>query len=395
MFSHAKLTTLAKPFAGLAILLGCAWPLGSVWAQAAGGQDQPPQAVSVLVVKPQDVTLTTTLPGRVSASAEAEVRPQVNGIIIGQTFQEGAEVTAGQILYNIDASSYQATVNQAEASVAQAEAQFDAAQKDADRIKALSARDVASQQSLDQANAAQNVAAAAVQIARAQLDADRIELDRTAIRARLTGEIGLSMTSVGALVTAGQTAPLATIRSIDPVYVDVTQSAADLLRWRRGKALSDLGDTSRQVSLILADGSAYDELGELTAAEPHVDEQTGVVLLRMEFANPQKILLPGMYVQIEMPINTVRNAFLVPQQAVSRDRRGLPTALVVNPKGEVELRELTVIQDAGSNWVVSDGLADGDQVIVAGLQKVRPGSQVTPEVITGVDGATQAPEASQ
>ncbi|MBI1173441.1 efflux RND transporter periplasmic adaptor subunit [bacterium] len=381
------MTSLAGCLAGVLALGAVVSGPVAVRAQAQG---QPPPAVSVVVVKPQDVTLTTTLPGRVSASAEAEVRPQVNGIITGQAFHEGGEVTAGQILYSIDPTSYQATVNQAEASVAQAKAQYEAAQKDAERIEALSARNVASQQSLDQADAARNVGAAAVQVAQAQLAASKIDLDRTAIRARLTGQIGLSMVSVGALVTAGQTTPLAIIRSIDPVYVDVTQSAADLLRWRRGKALSDLGDTSRKVSLLLADGSLYDQVGELTAAEPHVDEQTGVVLLRMQFANPQKILLPGMYVQVEMPIDTVHGAFLVPQQAVSRDRRGRPTAMVVNGEGVVEMRELTVIQDAGSNWVVSDGLKDGDQVIVAGLQKARPGGKVAPEVVAA-DAGQKAP----
>jgi len=341
--------------------------------------ERPPQPVTVVTVQPETVTLTSTLPGRVAAPEEAEVRPQVEGIITDRLFEEGGEVAAGDPLYTIDPASYEAAVARAEAQVAQARAEFGAAEKEAERARALVARNVASEQNLDEAVSARDAAAAAVQVAEAQLRSARIELDRTTIRARVSGEIGLSRTSRGALVSTSQTEPLAVIRKIDPVYVDVTQSAAELVRWRRGQAQEALGAASREVALTLADGSTYAETGSLTAAEPHVDEQTGVVVLRLQFANPEELLLPGMYVQVEMPTGTAEGVFLTPQEGVSRDRRGRPTALVVNADDVVEERRLTVLRDRGADWIVSEGLAAGDRVIVAGLQKVSPGQTVAPE----------------
>lgn len=342
-------------------------------------QNRPPAAVTVVTVEPQEITLTTTLPGRVVASAKAEVRPQVAGIVTKRHFDEGGRVEAGDVLYSIDPASYQAAVAQADASVALAKSQFDAAEKEARRLNELFSRNVASDQALDAATATRDSAAANLQAAEAQLQAALIELDRTEIRARLTGEIGLSLASQGALVTASQAQPMAVIRNIDPVYVDVTQSAAELLDWRRGNTDQRLGDTPREVSLILADGSRFDQTGTLTAAEPDVDEQTGVVVLRMEFANPAKLLLPGMYVQVRMPTGTVPDGILVPQEGVSRNRKGQPTALVVGPDNVVELRQLTILQDQGNDWIISDGLSKGDRVIVAGLQKAAPGATVAPE----------------
>ncbi|SFQ08794.1 efflux RND transporter periplasmic adaptor subunit [Tranquillimonas alkanivorans] len=356
-----------------ALVLSCL--AAATWAQA----ERPPAAVTVVTMQPETVTLTTTLPGRVLASAEAEVRPQVAGVIIERLFTEGGRVEAGDELYRIDPASYEAALAQAEASVAQAQAQLDAAEREAARVQTLLDRNVASQQVVDDATAARDAAQAALQVAEAGLRSAQIELDRTIIRARLSGEIGLSRTSRGALVTASQAEPLAVIRNIDPVYVDVTQSAADLLAWRRGHVDQAMQKADRTVTLTLPDGEAYDQTGTLTAAEPHVDEQTGVVMLRMEFDNPEKLLLPGMYVQVEMPTGTAEGVFLAPQEGVSRDRRGRPTALVVNAENVVEERQLTVLQDRGAHWVVSDGLQAGDRLIVAGLQKTAPGATVTPE----------------
>ncbi|WP_102109286.1 efflux RND transporter periplasmic adaptor subunit [Oceaniglobus roseus] len=347
--------------------------------QGQGGGERPPQAVTVVTLKAQDVTLTSTLPGRVKASAMAEVRPQVNGIITERLFTEGGKVSEGDPLYQIDPASYDAAVAQAEAAVAQAQAQLNAAIKSANRVDELSQRNVASQQAKDDADAARASAQANLQAAQAQLAAAQIDRDRTTIRARLTGEIGVSQTSQGALVTASQATPLAVIRAIDPVYVDVTQSAADLLEWRRAQKAGNFSAGAEDVKLTLADGSTFDQTGSLKAAEPSVDEQTGVVLLRMEFANPDKLLLPGMYVQVEVPTRSVEGAFLVPQEAVSRDQRGEPTVMVVNAENKVEKRQLTVLQDQGHDWIVTDGVADGDRVIVAGLQKVGPGATVAPE----------------
>ncbi len=372
------------------LTLSCLACAGLLAAPAtAQQQGRPPAAVTVVTVAPQMITLTSTLPGRVAASSEAEVRPQVNGIITERLFQEGAHVEAGDPLFKIDPASYEAVVQQARASVTQAETQLRTAQREADRINELHQRKVASDQALDDANAARDSAAAAVEVARAGLNSAEIELSHTTIRARLSGEIGLSQTSPGALVTASQAQPLAVIRDIDPVHVDVTQSAADLLRWRRGETEAQLGGADRTVRLTLADGSEYAETGKLTAAEPMVDPQTGVVTLRMEFANPDRLLLPGMYVQVDMPVEAAEGVFLVPQQGVQRDRRGRPIAWVVNADNVIEERPLSILQDQNDHWVVDDGLVDGDRVVIAGFQKAAPGATVTPQERTApTDAAT-------
>nr|WP_245736378.1 efflux RND transporter periplasmic adaptor subunit [Roseovarius lutimaris] len=342
-------------------------------------QSQGPTSVTVVTVQPQSVTLTSTLPGRVAASAEAEVRPQVNGIITERMFEEGADVDVNAPLYQIDTVTYEASVRQARATVAQAEAQLRAAEREAVRLQELQARNVASEQALDEATATRDSAAAGLELAQAQLNSAEIELSRTTIRARLSGRIGLSQTSQGALVTASQAEPLAVIRRIDPVYVDVTQSAADLLRWRRGETERALAGADGTVRLKLADGSIYGETGQLKAAEPNVDPLTGVVTLRMQFSNPDMLLLPGMYVQVDLPVEVAENVFLVPQEGVIRDRRGRPLAWVVNGDGVVEQREITILQDRGSDWVVDSGLEAGEQVIVAGFQKTAPGATVAPQ----------------
>ncbi|SDH72301.1 efflux RND transporter periplasmic adaptor subunit [Roseospirillum parvum] len=349
-------------------------------AQAPGGGGPPP-AVTVVTVQQRDITLTADLPGRVVASGVAEVRPQVNGIITERLFQEGSDVALGQPLYRIDPDTYAAQVASAEAQIAQAQATLKAADREADRAAKLVRERVASQRTLDEAVAARDEAAAAVKVAQAALRSARIELDRTTIKAPLAGVIGRSLTTQGALVTSGQATPLAVIRTIDPVLVDVTQSAAEVLSWRRAKAgqsPSQVPAGSDAVRLTLADGKAYEHTGSLRAAEPNVNEQTGVVTLRLEFPNPDRLLLPGMYVRVVMPQGVVKDAVLAPQEGVSHDRRGRPTALVVGPDNTVEPRELTVVQAQGNDWVVSAGLKDGDRLIVKGLQKARPGAQVTP-----------------
>ncbi len=340
---------------------------------------QGPVPVTVVTVEPQDVTLTSLLPGRVAASAEAEVRPQVNGIITERLFDEGADVAEGDPLYQIDQSTYEATVRQARASVAQAEAVLRAAEREARRLVELQSRNVASEQALDEAVSARDSAEAGLELARAQLNSAEIELSRTTIRARLSGRIGLSQTSQGALVTASQAQPLAVIRNINPVYVDVTQSAADLLRWRRGETEDALRGADATVRLILADGSDYSETGHLRAAEPNVDAQTGVVTLRMEFDNPDLLLLPGMYVQVLMPVEVAKGVYLVPQESVVRDRRGRPNVWVVNAENVIEERAIGIIQDRDADWVVNEGLEPGDRLVVSGFQKTAPGATVAPE----------------
>lgn len=366
---------------------------GPAGAQAPAQGDAPPTPVTVVTVHTADVTLTSTLPGRVVASGVAEVRPQVDGIITERLFSEGADVSLGDALYRIDSATYEASVAAADAAVAQAQANLDVAQKEEARLQTLLGRRVVSQQDVDDAVGARDGAAAALKVAEAQLLTAHISLDRTTVRAQLTGKVGRSLTTQGALVTAGQADPLAIIRALDPVYVDVTQSAADLIRWRRGDALLRLGDADKTVALELADGSTYEETGELTVAEPYVNELTGVVLLRLEFDNADGLLLPGMYVQVEMPQGLLRNVIIAPQEGVSRDNRGRPIALVVNADNVVEQRELTIVRDRGNDWIVSEGLADGDRVIVEGVQKTGPGATVAPEERAEADpaGGTQAP----
>lgn len=358
-------------------------------------QDAPPaMPVTVVTLEAKDVTLSSPLPGRVAASALAEVRPQVGGIIQERLFEEGSSVTKGDPLYKIDAASYKAAKAAAEANLAQAKAALKSAEIDYDRQEALKSRNVTSQQNLDSAIAARDTALAAVKVAEANLLAANIDLERTTIVAPLDGVTGLSDVSQGALVTAGQPTALTTIRALDPIFVDVTQSAADMLRWRRAGSGEKFAETIGQtVSLSLADGSSYDYMGELAAAEPYVNETTGTIVLRLSFPNPDQFLLPGMYVQVEMPQGIVPNAVLVPQEAVSRDRRGRPMALVVNAENVVEQRVLDVVSDQGAMWVVKDGVAAGDKVIVAGFQKTGAGATVIPQE-AGADTASNAAPAN-
>ncbi len=371
---------LNRPFgARLLMLAALLNGFGQTAFAQQGQQERPPTAVTVVTLQPQTATLTTTLPGRVAASAMAEVRPQVAGIITERLFKEGGPVKEGDALYQIDPASYDAALAQADAAVAQAQAQLNAAIKSGARVDELQSRNVASESAKDEADATRASAEANLQVAQAQRAAAQIDKDRTTIRARLSGETGLSLTSPGSLVTASQAAPLTTIRNIDPVYVDVTQSAADLLDWRRGQALEQRDSFDPTVTLTLADGSTFDQTGSLTAAEPNVNEQTGVVLLRMQFANPDKLLLPGMYVQVELPMRQLDNVFLVPQEAVSRDQRGQATVLVVGADNVVQAKILNILTDQGSDWVVDNGLSAGDRVIIAGLQKTAVGATVAPE----------------
>jgi len=360
--------------------------------------ERPPPEVTVVTLKSQDVTLTTLLPGRVVASGIAEVRPQVAGIITERLFDEGAEVALNDPLYRIDPASYEAGAAAAAAEVAQAAARLRAAERDFVRVKELFDRKVVAEQNYEAALAERDAAEAELAVARAGQLAAAINLDRAVIRAPLSGTVGRSLTTQGALVTAGQAEPLAVIRKLDPIFVDVTQSAAEMLAWRRGRSIAQMSLAEQTVSLMLADGETYPQTGLLTAAAPHVDEQTGVITLRMQFDNPDRLLLPGMYVQVEMPQGVAKNAFLVPQEAVGRHRRGRPVAMVVNDQNVVEERSLSVLRSRGAHWIVNAGLAEGDRVIVAGLQKAPPGTTVTAEERapdttsaapdgTGIDGA--------
>ncbi|PVB60100.1 efflux RND transporter periplasmic adaptor subunit [Labrenzia sp. 011] len=377
------------------VLLACILAFAGLSSSAVLAQQKtpPPPAVTVVTLEAQDVTLRADMPGRVVAYGVAEVRPQVSGIIVERLFEEGARVKKGDPLYRIDKAVYAATVQQAKAVVAQAEAALTAADKDLKRAKQLLEREVASQQVVDDATAERDAAQAGLLLAKAQLLSAEINLDYTTISAPLSGIVGRTLTTQGALVTAQQAEPLAVIRQIDKVYVDVAASTSDILRYNRSKlahpSSDDTGGLDPKVTLTLADGTTYDQTGTMRAAEPQIDPQTGVAVLRLEFPNPEQLLLPGLYVKAHLPVELAKNVVLAPQQGISRDRRGQPTALIVNDENIVEPRTLTVRGTQGSDWIVSDGLKAGDRLIVAGFQKIAPGATVTPQEQSAPDTVAQ------
>ncbi len=345
-------------------------------------QARPPQGpaeVGVVTVSPEKVVLTTELPGRTSPYLVAEVRPQVNGLIRERAFEEGSDVKAGALLYQIDPAPYKAAYDQAKASLAMAEANLPAARLRAERLKGLVEIRAAGQQDYDDAAAAALQAEASVAAAKAAVESARVNLSYTPIRAPISGRTGKSNVTVGALVTAYQPVPLATVQQLDPIYVDVTQSSAELLRLRESFKSGDLtrnASSWSRVKLVLEDGTIYPREGKLKFRDVTVDPTTGSVSLRMVFPNPDSSLLPGMFVRAIVEEGVRKDAILAPQQGVTRDQRGDPYALVAGKDGKVEQRMLTLDRALGDQWLVTKGLAAGDQVIVEGLQKIRPGAEV-------------------
>ncbi len=353
-----------------------------------------------MTVRPERTVLTTELPGRTSAYLVAEIRPQVSGILRSRMFQEGANVNTGELLYQIDPAPYQAAFNQAKAALATAEAEIGAAEANlpalrsrAERLKGLAAVHAVGQQDYDDAAAAlrlaeANLAArrAAVDVARAAVETARVNLSFTPIHSPISGRIGISNITVGALATAHQPAPLAVVQQLDPIYVDVAQSSSDLLRLRQRAERGNLkrtGPTLNRVKLILEDGTTYPIAGALQFRDVTVDPTTGAMTLRLVFRNPNQVLLPGMFVRAIVEEGVSEEALLVPQQGVSRDRKGLPVALVVGNGDKVEQRVLGLDRAIGDKWLVTSGLAVGERVVVEGSQKVRPGMQVKAVAFTG------------
>lgn len=368
--------------AGAAIALAAF--LSACGAKAPAGPDpNAPAAVGVVAVRTEPVKLTMELSGRTSAALVSEVRPQVNGVIKARLFQEGSVVRAGQPLYQIDPAPYRAALDSATAALAQAQATAAAAKLKADRYRELVAINAVSKQDNDDAQAAAQAAAANVQAQRAAVQQARINLDYTRVQAPISGRIGKSAVTPGALVTANQAAPLATVQNLDTIYVDVTQSAADLLRLRRAMASGALGaPASAQVRLVLEDGSTYPRPGTLAFSDITVDPGTGSVGLRAIFPNPDGALLPGLYVRARLEQGVATSGILVPQAAVSRDPRGSATVYVVDAQGKAQLRPISTARTVGDKWLVTAGLRPGERVIVQGLQKVRPGGAVAPALIT-------------
>lgn len=370
-----------------------------VTALSGCGQDHPaagsapePEA-TVVTIQPRPTTLSAVLPGRTSALLVSEVRPQVGGIIQKRLFREGADVKAGEALYQIDPASYQAAFDSAKAALAKAEAAVEPARLKAERYADLVQTNGVSRQDNDDAQAAYKQYVAEVAAARAALETARINLGYTRITAPISGRIGRSSVTPGALVTANQTDALATVQQNDPVYVDVTQSTGDLLRLKRALAegrLRKAGTDGARVKLLFEDGSAYPLEGTLQFSDITVDANTSVVTLRALFPNPKQDLLPGLYVRAVLEEGVNERAILVPQAAVSRDSKGNPTVLLANADNVVERRSITVDRVVGGDWLVRDGLAEGDRVIVEGLQKVRPGGKVRATEATSTSGATSA-----
>ncbi len=354
-------TRLRTPLMSVA-LLGC------LFAAGCGPGAQPPRQapeVGIVVIRTEPVQLTTVLPGRTSPFAVSDVRPQVNGILQTRLFREGANVTAGEPLYQIDPALYRATYDNATAALATAKTK-------AVRYAALVKDKAVAPQDNDDAQAAYKQALATVETA-------RINLDYTRITAPISGRIGRSSVTEGALVTADQTTALATIQTLDPIYVDITQSSAELLNLKlavQGGRLTDSGPADARVTLQLDNGTQYDKIGTLQFSEVTVDQNTGEVTLRAIFPNPRGDLLPGMFVRATIIEGVQQSAILAPQQGVSRNEKGDPIAYVVDAGGIARLRALKTSRAIGDKWLVTDGLKPGDRLIVEGLQNVTPGVAV-------------------
>lgn len=339
-----------------------------------------PPEVGIVTVQPTRVELTTELPGRTSPYLVAEIRPQVSGLLKERLFNPGSDVQVGDLLYQIDPVPFQATYDSQQAALAKAEASLTVTRLRAGRLERLLKDNAVSRQDYDDAAAALQQAEADVAYWKAAMKTARINLAYTRVNAPIAGRIGRSNVTVGALVTAYQPAVLATIQQLDPIYVDVTQSSAELLRLNRNLKqgrLSAEGKNQRAVKLLLEDGTPYSEEGTLQFREVTVDPTTGSVTLRIVFSNPEFILLPGMFVRAVVQEGIADQAIVVPQQGITRDPKGNPVALVVDDAGEVQQRQLILERAIGDQWLVQSGLGAGDRLIVEGMQKVRPGASVT------------------
>ncbi|MBZ9782820.1 efflux RND transporter periplasmic adaptor subunit EmhA [Pseudomonas sp. REP124] len=366
------LTALVAAVALASLLSGC--------KKEEAAPAAPPPQVGVVTLQPQSFTLTSELPGRTSAFRIAEVRPQVNGIILKRLFKEGGDVKEGQQLYQIDPAVYEATLKSAEANLR-------STKSISDRYKQLVDEQAVSRQEYDTALSNRLQSEASLQSA-------QINVRYTKVYAPLTGRIGRSSVTEGALVSNGQTEAMAVIQQLDPIYVDVTQSSVELLQLRReleSGRLQKAGDNSAKVKLTLEDGSQYKLEGKLEFSEVSVDQTTGSVTLRAVFPNPDHTLLPGMFVHAQLQAGVNSAAILAPQQGVTRDLKGTPTALVVGPDNKVELRQLKASRTVGNQWLIEDGLKAGDRLITEGLQFVKPGIEVKPTDATNVNAKNPAP----
>lgn len=365
------MTALAA-LAGLLLLYGCEKGYGEQQTATA-----PVPEVVTLTIAPQRLELTTELPGRTSAYLVAEIRPQVNGIIQKRKFREGSDVKAGQLLYQIDPAPFQVALDSARAALGKAQANLPSIRSRVERYRELLVDNAVSRQDYDDAVAAVDQAKAEIEYWKTQVEAARINLGYTQVNAPISGRIGRSSVTDGALVTAYQPASLAVIQQLDPIYVDVTQSSAELLRLKRnlesGRLSADRKN-GKAVRILLEDGSAYPLEGRLQFREVTVDPATGSYTVRIVVPNPEHLLLPGMFVRAVIQEGIAEQAILAPQQGVSRNTKGEAVALIVEETGTVRQRVLTLNRAIGDQWLVSSGLSAGDRLIVEGMMNVRPGT---------------------
>ncbi|MDD5393532.1 MAG: efflux RND transporter periplasmic adaptor subunit [Thiothrix sp.] len=358
-----------------ALLLGTALLSACGKSNDAGKPPQKEAEVGVITLKPETVTLTSELPGRVTPLQVAEVRPQVTGIIQERLFQEGSQVKKGTPLYQIDSATYQAAADTAAAQLAKAEAALESARSKAQRGQGLADRGLISRDVHDDQLTEQKQAEADVAVAQAALKNARVNLAYTHVKAPIDGFIGKSAVTAGALVTANQANALATIQPLDPILVDITQASTELLRLKREQAAA--------VNLLLPDGSAYPHAGKLAFTDLTVDAASGSVTVRAEFPNPEQQLLPGMFVRAKLGAGGRKDALLVPQPSVSRKANGAASVWVVKADSTLEQRTIQATQAVGDKWVVESGLTAGEQVVVDGLQKAKPGAKVKPVPVKG------------
>jgi len=365
---------------------------------ACAEETPPPQqgapAVSVVTLQTEPVTLTRQLPGRTNAYLIAEVRPQVTGIVKKRLFREGSLVDEGQPLYQLDDAAYRADYNSALASLARAEATLEVARLNATRAEELIETNAVSRQEYDNSVAALQQAQADVGVAQAAVASSQVQLDYARIVSPISGRIGKSSVTQGALVTADQATPLATVQQLDPIYVDLSRSSSELLQLRREVADGSVRDTEETpVTILLEDGTRYEHEGDLSFADVSVDPSTGSFSLRVTVPNPDHVLMPGMYVRAIISNAVLDDGILVPQQGIARDAKGNASALMVNAEGTVEQRAVEVSRTIGNKWLVSRGLSAGDRVIVEGLQKVQPGMPVdASEVASAAAGRAEPAE---
>jgi membrane fusion protein (multidrug efflux system) len=366
-------TRVAAIFSALLLLTGC--------DKKQAQQPPPPPQVGVVVVGYQPIARSTDLPGRTTAVMTSEIRPQVSGVILKRLFVEGSDVTSGQQLYQIDPAMYQAGYDSAVATLKHDEAGLATDRDKAARYKPLAAAQAISEQDYDDAVAAVLEDEANIASAKASIEQAEINLEYTKVNAPISGTIGASTVTPGALVTADQTTSLDTITELDPIYVDLNESSTTWLRLKQeadSGQLQTAGDGAPKVSLVLEDGSAYPQSGEMQFSEVNVDQTTGTVLVRAIFPNHNHLLLPGMYVHAELDEGVNKNGILIPQQAVSYNSHGDATVLLVGPDDTVALQVIQVNGDMNNNWIVTGGLKPGDKVIVDGILKAIPGKVVSP-----------------